>query len=69
MTKWVNPTSRRRLYPAWDSILVAIGIVGLLVLTCPGCSLHAHFHLGGQSNEPPITITIPETGNGTLESD
>ncbi len=38
MTKWANPTSRRRFHPAWYSILIGIGIVGLLVLTCEGCA-------------------------------
>ncbi len=61
MTKWANPTNPRRVHPAWYSILFGIGIVVLLVLTCEGCHVHGHFHMGGgQSKEPPITILLPE---------
>ncbi len=38
MTKWANPTGRRRVHPAWYSILAGIGIVVLLVVTCQGCA-------------------------------
>ena len=63
MTKWVNPISRKLFHPAWYSILVAIGIVVLLVLTCQGCSFHGHYH-AAQSAEPAMTIELPDSGDG-----
>ncbi len=48
----------------WGIVLGA-GIVGLLVYVFCGCHVHAHFHMGGgQSKEPPITIELPEQGDG-----
>ncbi len=60
MTKWANPTSRRRVHPAWYLILFLACIVALLAVTCQGCSLGIHYHNhSGPSELPPITISIP----------
>ncbi len=70
MTKWANPTSRRRVHPAWYLILFLACIVALLAVTCQGCHVHGHFHMNGaQSKEPAVTFVIPENDDGTMESD
>ncbi len=59
MTKWANPTSRRRVHPAWYAILAGIGIVVLLVLTCEGCAATGNKGVD-TSRTATTTVKAPE---------
>jgi hypothetical protein len=46
-----------------EAVVLAIGailVVFVALWLLGGCTLHVHLHMGGQSKEPPITISIPE---------
>ncbi len=59
MTKWANPTSRRRVHPAWYLILFLACIVALLAVTCQGCAATGNKGVD-TSRTATTTVRAPE---------